>query len=64
METGKLNELQVTDEISKLIPESLTEEEKILRLDEKDTRAAVIAWMKNDPEVNVIIAFSGGKDSI
>ena len=64
METRKLNELQVTDEISKLIPESLTDEEKILRLEEKEKRAAVIAWMTKDPEVNIIIAFSGGKDSI
>ena len=58
------NELDITDTISKLIPESLSEEEKILKLEQGAKREAVIKWLQSDPEVKIIIAFSGGKDSI
>lgn len=60
----RTTELEITSEIDRLRKESLSEAEKIIELVQTEQRQAVIDWIKADPDVKVIIAFSGGKDSV
>jgi 3'-phosphoadenosine 5'-phosphosulfate sulfotransferase (PAPS reductase)/FAD synthetase len=59
-----LSELAIKEKIGELQRESMSAAEKIIALEQKEQRERLIDWIKTDPEVKIIIAFSGGKDSI
>lgn len=64
MDNTEIGEIGITNDIDKLRKESQSEEERIISLEQKEQRESVIRWIKEDEEVKIIIAFSGGKDSI
>lgn len=59
-----MNKPDVSTEVSKLKKQAESEQERLLRIDGLKQREALIEWIKRDKDVKIIIAFSGGKDSV